>query len=82
MQGKASEVGMFGGSIIAVVGGLSLSDWGVVIGIALGAIGLIFNKLHKMKIEKQDADFKRQMLEIARNKTNVTIIDVAPRDDE
>lgn len=49
---RASNITMYGGSWIAVIAGLSLSDWGVIIGIILGVFGFISNEAHKAHIRE------------------------------
>lgn len=62
MQEKASAVAMYGGSLTAVVGGLSLSDIGVIVGIVLGVAGFVYNIFHK-----------ERMLKELKNKEHITI---------
>lgn len=47
---KASDLAMYGGSGAAVISGLSLSDWGVVIGIIIGVLGFVYNIYHKERV--------------------------------
>ena len=49
---KTSNVALYGGSWLAVISGLSLSDIGVLVGIFLSVAGFISNEIHKYKLRK------------------------------
>lgn len=56
-----------GGAVTSVVSGLTLNDWGVIIGIGIGVIGLVSNlglnywfKHQHLKILKEELDIKKE----------------------
>lgn len=42
---KASDVAIYGGSGVGVLSGLTLSDWGIIIGILVAVLGGLFGAL-------------------------------------
>lgn len=53
------EIMPYWGPIVTVLGGLTLNDWGVIMGILFGLFTLIMNWYYK----KKDYELKKQALE-------------------
>ncbi len=47
-----TKTALYGGSVLSVIAGLSISDWGVIIGVCLGVAGFISGEIHKRKLIK------------------------------
>ena len=65
---------------------LAIAGWGVyectlLFGAALGAATFLWNRRHKLRLEKQDKEFKQEALKIMREKQSVTIIDIPAQDE-
>lgn len=60
---KIANAGTWSGAVIAFLSGLSLSDVGVIFGMLLGTLSMLYNWWHKRAIRK-----------ILRDKQNLTII--------
>lgn len=77
----ASGVSYFSSALV-VASSWGINEYMMFFGAAMGVVTFLYNKAHKQRMEKMEADFKKEMLEIARSKPGITLIDVQAKDED
>lgn len=60
---KITNIATYGGSVLAIISGLSLNQWGVVIGIIVGVLGMVGNLSVNIYFKLLDYRLKKYRLQ-------------------